>query len=66
MAKIYGSGLGIKILLGILVLVDAVTSATRKSPLFIVLFFLSASQFYFTLTQFSPFDAKCRNTFLTS
>lgn len=28
MAKIYGSGLGIKILLGILVLVDAVTSAT--------------------------------------
>lgn len=39
MANIHGSGLGTKIFLGVLVFVDAVTSATCKWLLFVVSFF---------------------------
>lgn len=37
---------------------DVVISETCKYLLFIVLFFLSASQFYFTPTNYFPFDER--------
>lgn len=59
MANIHGSGLGIKILLGVLVFVDAVTSATWKCLLFVVVYF-SVTVLFYTYNSF-PFDEKCKN-----
>lgn len=46
------------------VLVDAVTSATWKCLLFVVVYF-SVTVLFYTYNSF-PFDEKCKNTFLNS